>query len=59
MSTLIIQPTYQDQAVSLYQGDARQILAALPPASVDCAVTSPPYWGLRDYGLPPLIWGWR
>jgi len=22
-----------------------------------CAVTSPPYWGLRDYGLPQLVWG--
>lgn len=25
--------------------------------SVHCIVTSPPYWGLRDYRLPPLIWG--
>jgi DNA modification methylase len=24
---------------------------------VQIVVTSPPYWGLRDYGLPPLIWG--
>jgi DNA modification methylase len=24
---------------------------------VQCVVTSPPYWGLRDYGLPPTVWG--
>jgi DNA modification methylase len=29
----------------------------LPDGSVQCVVTSPPYWGLRDYGLPPLVWG--
>ena len=34
---------------TLYQADAREI--PLPDASVHCAVTSPPYWGLRDYGL--------
>ena len=31
-------------------GDALQLLRTLPEASVDCVVTSPPYWGLRDYG---------
>ena len=31
-------------------GDVRQRLAELPDCSVDCVVTSPPYWGLRDYG---------
>lgn len=36
--------------VDLYLGDAAQVLAAMPAASVDCVVTSPPYWGLRDYG---------
>ena len=36
--------------VSLHLGDARKVLAALPDASVDCLVTSPPFWGLRDYG---------
>jgi len=36
------------------------MLALLPEASVDCCVTSPPYWGLRDYGLNPVEWpdGW-
>ena len=31
-------------------GDNRAVLPALPDASVHCVVTSPPYWGLRDYG---------
>ena len=31
-------------------GDVRERLADLPDASVQCCVTSPPYWGLRDYG---------
>ncbi|MBB4910532.1 DNA-methyltransferase [Actinophytocola algeriensis] len=31
-------------------GDARERLAELPDASVDCIITSPPYWALRDYG---------
>ncbi len=39
------------------QGDCRELLRAMPAESVHCVVTSPPYWGLRDYGLPPLVWG--
>lgn len=35
---------------TLYQGDSLTILSALPAESVQCCVTSPPYWGLRDYG---------
>lgn len=35
----------------LLHGDCRQILKTLPDASVNCCVTSPPYWGLRDYGV--------
>lgn len=30
-------------------GDAVRVLRALPEASVDCAMTSPPYWGKREY----------
>jgi DNA modification methylase len=36
-------------------GDVREQLAAMPEASVQCCVTSPPYWGLRDYGVPGQI----
>lgn len=35
---------------SILIGDAMEQLRTLPDASVDCCVTSPPYWGLRDYG---------
>jgi DNA modification methylase len=35
-------------------GDCRALLPALPDDSVHCVVTSPPYWGLRDYGT--AIW---
>ena len=31
-------------------GDCRESMASLPDASVQTCVTSPPYWGLRDYG---------
>lgn len=31
-------------------GDCRTVLPTLPEASAQCVVTSPPYWGLRDYG---------
>ena len=37
-------------SVRILIGDVRDRLAELEPDSVDCVVTSPPYWGLRDYG---------
>jgi DNA modification methylase len=42
---------YADELVTLHQGDAQTVLAELPAESVDCIVTSPPYFGLRDYGV--------
>ncbi len=39
-----------DTDFTLYVGDVRDVLAGLPDESVHCVVTSPPYWGLRDYG---------
>ncbi len=38
-----------DAALLLRQGDARRVLARFPEASIDCCLTSPPYWGQRDY----------
>lgn len=35
---------------SILVGDCLRTLQTLPDASVHCCVTSPPYWGLRDYG---------
>ncbi len=63
MATL--QPTITDQRVStsfeqycngvgfsplFLTGDALTLLGQLPDATVDCIMTSPPYWGQRDYG---------
>lgn len=45
----------QDQDFTLYQGDCLEVLRELPEASVHCCVTSPPYWGLRDYGADGQI----
>jgi DNA modification methylase len=39
--------------------DVREGLARLPDESVHCVVTSPPYWGLRNYNLPPQVWDGR
>jgi DNA modification methylase len=36
---------------TLLNGDALKMLKTLPDESVHCCVTSPPYWGLRDYGV--------
>ena len=39
------------------QGHVLDVLRTLPSESVHMVVTSPPYWGLRDYGLEPQVWG--
>ncbi len=38
-------------SVCILTGDVRERLKDLPDESVHCVVTSPPYWGLRDYGV--------
>jgi DNA modification methylase len=38
------------ELIRLLQGDSLSVLKTLPSCSVQCAVTSPPYYGLRDYG---------
>lgn len=43
-----------DESV-LFVGDALTILRRLPAESCRCVVTSPPYWGLRDYGIEGQI----
>jgi DNA modification methylase len=48
-------PHYQDEQVTLWHGDAASVLRELPAGSVDCIVTSPPYFGLRDYGVDGQI----
>jgi DNA modification methylase len=43
---------YSDDQVTLHHGDALDVLRTMPDGSVDSCVTSPPYFGLRDYGEP-------
>jgi DNA modification methylase len=38
-------------AVDIREGDVFERLAEMADESVDCCITSPPYWGLRDYGV--------
>ncbi len=42
-------------AVTILTGDCRELLATLPAESVNCVVTSPPYWRQRDYGVAGQI----
>lgn len=42
-------------SVRILVGDVREQLRTLPDAFFDCVVTSPPYWGLRDYGVAGQI----
>ena len=41
--------------VKILQGDCREVLKTLPDGSVNCCVTSPPYFGLRDYKVDGQI----
>ena len=34
----------------IHQGDCMELLKQIDDNSIDCCITSPPYWGLRDYG---------
>ncbi len=47
----LVQPFFQRDGVTIYNGDCRNVLRSLPPGSIHTVVTSPPYWGLRDYGV--------
>jgi site-specific DNA-methyltransferase (cytosine-N4-specific) len=43
--------------VKLFQGHILEVLEQIPDNSVDCIITSPPYWGLREYPDPAnIIW---
>lgn len=45
----------KDSYGTILCGDARGLLSELPTGSAHCCVTSPPYWGLRDYGIAGQI----
>jgi len=41
----------------IIQGNVLEVLKTFPDEFVDCCVTSPPYWGLRDYGTATWVGG--
>lgn len=48
-------PWLHDPDLDIWLGDVRQVLPQLPADSVDCALTSPPFYALRDYGVDGQI----
>ena len=51
---LEISDNWRNQA-EIHVGDARKVLKGFPDDTFQCVVTSPPYWGLRDYGVEGQI----
>jgi len=49
-----MKPFYNSEFVTLYCGDCKETLKAIPDKSIHCCVTSPPFWGLRSY-LPDRV----
>lgn len=54
---LIDRPGQRKTTVRILHGDVRKALAMLSDESIYCVVTSPPYYGLRNYNTPPQVWG--
>ncbi len=50
-----MKPVHRQPRISIWQGNAVDVLREMPDNSVNCAVTSPPYWQLRDYGVSGQI----
>jgi len=44
-----------DNPLVVMEGDTRDIIRSLPDNTFQCAITSPPYWGVRDYGVVDQI----
>lgn len=53
-----MQPTIVGNT-SIFHGDCRDVMRWMiaQGIKVNCVITSPPYWGLRDYGIRATIWG--
>lgn len=48
-------PALSSSSYEVYGGDCRSVLQTFADESVHCCITSPPYWGLRDYGTDKQI----
>ena len=46
---------FKNENLTLYLGDVLEVLKNMDSASVQCCITSPPYYGLRDYGIDGQI----
>jgi len=46
-----MKPYYDHAEIQIYHGNALEVPKSIEPETVQCCVTSPPYWGLRDYGI--------
>ena len=44
-----------EKPILLLHGDTRELIKRLPDKTFQCAITSPPYWGVRDYGVDGQI----
>ena len=50
----MFEPYFKQDNITIYNGNSLAVLNQLPDESVNCCVTSPPYWGLRCY-LPDEV----
>jgi len=50
-----VREAFNQDEISVLEGDSRQALAGISDATFQCCITSPPYWGLRDYGIDGQI----
>lgn len=54
---LVITIMNVEERNAVWNIDCREGLKKLPNDCIDCVVTSPPYWSLRDYGVEGSVWG--
>ena len=50
-----VREVYHEDEIKIIQGDSRRALQTIPEGVFQCCITSPPYWGLRDYGIEGQI----
>jgi len=55
LRNLCVKEVYNQNDIRIIQGDSRQTLADIPAGTFQSCITSPPYWGLRDYGIAGQI----
>lgn len=52
----MITPYFETETGQLFHGHVLDVLREMESESVDCVMTSPPYFGLRDYSVASLVW---